>query len=294
VPSHSTHLNGAIADRTRSVAAELVARTGNEKDPFWPDQAENLLTAGVAWLLADCEPRERTLGNLYDLLTDDDVPFRIAATLDYKKVRNRAAISGFTAFLNLPERDTRPSVLGTALMPLCLFDSDLVRHVTDRTSIDLAALVAGEPMTLYIIVPPARLIAFRPLLRTWLSGLMLALTQREALPKHRTLFLCDEIAQLSRLDAFLTASTLMRGYGMQLWTLWQNVAHHSRQRRGGAASRRAQPPHGGRIRAAHWRHRRGRHHGDAGGRAAPAPRGRAATLRAEDAVFRGGDVRRNV
>jgi type IV secretory pathway TraG/TraD family ATPase VirD4 len=73
----------------RSVAAELVARTGNEKDPFWPDQAENLLTAGVAWLLADCEPRERTLGNLYDLLTDDDVPFRIAATLDDKKVRNR-------------------------------------------------------------------------------------------------------------------------------------------------------------------------------------------------------------
>jgi type IV secretion system protein VirD4 len=35
---------------------------------------------------------------------------------------------------------------------------------------------------------------------------------------------CDEIAQLGRLDAFLTASTLMRGYGMQLWTFWQNVA----------------------------------------------------------------------
>jgi type IV secretion system protein VirD4 len=112
-------------------------------------------------------------------------------------------------------------------MPLRLFDSDLVRHVTDRTSIDLAALVAGEPISLYIIVPPARLLAFRPLLRSWLSGLMLALTQRETLPKHRTLFLCDEIAQLGRLEAFLMAATLGRGYGMTLWTMWQNVAQLS-------------------------------------------------------------------
>jgi type IV secretion system protein VirD4 len=69
-----------------------------------------------------------------------------------------------------------------------------------------------------------QLVAYRPLLRSWLSGLMLALTQRETPPPLRTLFLCDEIAQLGRLDTFLTVSTLMRGYGVQLWSFWQNVA----------------------------------------------------------------------
>jgi type IV secretion system protein VirD4 len=52
----------------------------------------------------------------------------------------------------------------------------------------------------------------------------LTLNQRETLPQHRTLFLCDEIGQLERLEPFPTASTLMRGYGVQLWTFWQNTA----------------------------------------------------------------------
>ena len=206
----------------RSMAAELVTRTGQERDSFWSDWAENLLTAGIAWLLADCPPSERRLSRLYDLLTDINSDYAIAALLEEKP--SRAVASGFGAYLALPDQGTRPSVLASALMPLRLFDSDLVRNVTGSTTIDLAALVAGEPMTLYIIVPPARLAALRPLLRTWLSGLMLALCGREAPPPRRTLFLCDEIANLGRLDAFLTASTLMRGYGVQLWTFWQNVA----------------------------------------------------------------------
>jgi len=41
-------------------------------------------------------------------------------------------------------------------------------------------------MTLYIIVPPVRLAAYRPLLRMWLSGLILLLTQRRHPPEERT------------------------------------------------------------------------------------------------------------
>jgi type IV secretion system protein VirD4 len=211
----------------RSLAADLVARTGNERETFWVDWSENLLTAGIAWLLADCEPADRALAHLFDLLCGEDPDYAIAAKLDDKSIRHRAAVAGFRAYLSLPDRETRPSVLGSALMPLRLFDSDLVRGLTGSTTIDLAALVAGEPMTLYIVVPPARLSAFRPLLCSWLGGLMLALTERESLPEHRTLFLCDEIAQLGRLNAFVTAATLMRGYGLQLWSFWQNMGQLS-------------------------------------------------------------------
>jgi type IV secretion system protein VirD4 len=91
-----------------------------------------------------------------------------------------------------------PPVRVAALLrsPLRLFDSELVRRVTGSTTINLDALIAGEPMTLYIIVPPARLTAYKPLLRAWLSGLLYALTQRDRLPEYRTLMLCDEIAIL--------------------------------------------------------------------------------------------------
>jgi type IV secretion system protein VirD4 len=85
------------------------------------------------------------------------------------------------------------------LAHLRLFDSDLVRRLTDTSSIDMDALIAGEPMSLYMIVPPARLTAYRPLLRLWLSGLILALTHRKSSPKERTLMLCDEVGNRWRL-----------------------------------------------------------------------------------------------
>ena len=79
-------------------------------------------------------------------------------------------------------------------------------------------------MSLYIIVPPFRLTAYRPLLRLWLSGLILAMTQRKYPPQERTLMLCDEIGNLGQIDALLTTATLMRSWGLTLWTFWQNVA----------------------------------------------------------------------
>src|SRR4029077_15284071 len=115
----------------------------------------------------------------------------------------------FASFFQLPERETRPSVLGTVQTHLRLFDSDLTRRLTDTTSLDVDALIAGEPMSLYIIVPPFRLSAYRPLLRIWLSGMILAMTQRKTPPKERTLMLCDEIGNLGRLDALVTGATLL-------------------------------------------------------------------------------------
>jgi type IV secretion system protein VirD4 len=82
-------------------------------------------------------------------------------------------------------------------------------------------------MSLYIIVPPLRLTAYRPILRMWLSGLILAMTQRKTPPKERTLMLCDEVGNLGKIDALLTAATLLRSWGLTLWTFWQNAAQLS-------------------------------------------------------------------
>jgi type IV secretion system protein VirD4 len=208
----------------RSFAAELIERPESERDRFWNDWAETMITGGIAWLITDCQPEERNLGTLFDLLTDDDAAYRVACLLDRKEVKNRAAKAAFSSFLQLPGENTRPSVLGTTLTHLRLFDSDLVRELTDESTIDVDALIAGEPMSLYIIVPPSRFSAYRPLLRIWLSGLILALTQRKTPPNERTLMLCDEIGNLGRLDALLIAATLLRSWGLTLWTFWQNAA----------------------------------------------------------------------
>jgi type IV secretion system protein VirD4 len=55
-----------------------------------------------------------------------------------------------------------------------------------------------------------------------MSGLILLLTQRKKTPKDRTLLLCDEIGTLGKVEAFVMAATLMRGWGLTLWSFWQN------------------------------------------------------------------------
>jgi type IV secretion system protein VirD4 len=212
------------AATARSFAAELIERGVDERDRFWNDWSETMIAGATAWLMADCPPEERRLSRLFDLFTEDDVTYRLAVMLDQKKVPNRAARAAFVSFLQLSERETRPSVLGAVQTHLRLFDSDLTRRLTDTTTMDIDGFVAGKPMSLYIIVPPFRLSAYRPLLRMWLSGLLLLLTQRRHPPKERTLMLCDEIGNLGRLEALLMATTLLAGGGLTVWSFWQNAA----------------------------------------------------------------------
>jgi type IV secretion system protein VirD4 len=213
------------AAMARSLAAEMIERSPDERERFWSDWAETMLAAGIAWLLADCSEEERRLSSLFDLFNNDDVVYKVAVLMDEKeRVSNRAARAAMSSFLQLPEQGTRGSVLASTQAHLRLFDSELVRRLTDTSTIDIPALVAGEPMSLYIIVPPSRIVAYRPLLRVWISGLILAMTQRTKLPAERTLLLCDEAGNIGKIDALFTAATLLRSWGLTLWTLWQNAA----------------------------------------------------------------------
>jgi type IV secretion system protein VirD4 len=212
------------AATARSFAAELIERGGDERERFWNDWAETMIAGATAWLLADRPAEERRISSLFDLFTQDDAVYRMAALLDEKKVQNRAARAAFASFRQLPEQNTCPSILGTVQSHLRLFDSDLTRRLTDTTTMDIDGFLAGKPMSLYIIVPPFRLAAYRPLLRMWLSGLILLLTQRRHPPEERTLMLCDEIGNLGKLEALLMATTLLRAGGLTVWSFWQNAA----------------------------------------------------------------------
>jgi type IV secretion system protein VirD4 len=209
----------------RSLAASIVARTGSERDSFWLDWAETMVAGGVSYALS-LEGSKRNMSTVFDLFNGDDVSYQVVELLNGKHTLSRAARAAFTGLLQLPERETRPSVIGSTQAVLRLWDSEMIRSLTSTTSFDLDALIERadeQPMTLYIIVPSYRE-AYRPLLRLWFNGLLAALMQRESVPKMKTLILSDETASFGRVDAFLTAATQSRSFGVQLWTHFQNAA----------------------------------------------------------------------
>jgi type IV secretion system protein VirD4 len=99
-----------------------------------------------------------------------------------------------------------------------------VSKTLETSSFELADLVEGKPLTIYIIIPPEKMDSHRSLLRLWIGTLLTAVTSRRRLPRRRTLFLIDEAAQLGTLAALRQAITLHRGYGMQVHTFWQDLS----------------------------------------------------------------------
>jgi type IV secretion system protein VirD4 len=211
----------------RSFAAHIVSRSGSERDAFWVDWAETMITGGICYALGLPAP-ERNMNTVFDLFNAEDTVYNIAKLCDDKELKlHRSARAAFTGLLQLPERETMPSVIGSTKAVLRLWDSDLIRRVTGSTSFDIDALIHDsdrQPMTIYIIVPAYRAEGYRPLLRLWFGGLLMALMQRLELPERRTLLLSDETASFGRVDAFLTAATQARAFGVQLWTHWQNAS----------------------------------------------------------------------
>jgi len=215
-----------IAVIARSLAANIVARTGQERDRFWTDWAETCLAGAIGYALR-LPTAERHMGTIFDLYNNDDVNYKLAVLLDNSgNQMSRATYAAFTSLLQLPERDTRPSVIGTTQAALRLWDSDLIRQITSTTSFDLEALINRsdtDRMTLYFIVPSYRE-AYQPLLRLWFGGLLSAFMQRERPPALRTVIVSDETASFGKVDSFITTVTQARSYGIQLWTHWQNLA----------------------------------------------------------------------
>lgn len=91
-------------------------------------------------------------------------------------------------------------------------------------SLDLEALQRGDDMTIYLVFPPTRLHSHKALFRTIIEGLTNVLVSRDRSPAKSTLLVLDEVAQLGHMPMLLTAKTLLRGYGVQVWSIWQDIS----------------------------------------------------------------------
>jgi len=183
-----------------------------------------MVTAGLAYLWSHLPEEDQRLSKLHELYTGADTTYGLAVLLDTTTDMNKTTLAGWVPYMQLPDRNTRTSVLANTIEFLRLYDSERIRSLTDTTTIDLDELVAGKPITIYITVPPYRLSAYSSVIRLWLNGLMNLICTRETVPEHRTLMVVDEAEQLGHTESFITASTLMREYGLSIWTIWQNVA----------------------------------------------------------------------
>ena len=217
------NLPGTIVDAdSLMIAWQVAAGNAFARDPFWDNSGTGLLFGLIAHVVTGHPPEERTLNKVLEYLYTDDVVYNLAVLLDSKKVVCPQAYKEIAAFLGLPERDTRPSVLATVLSGVKALNTERVERSLARSTFDLGDLLEGKPITVYLCLPPEKLVSHKALLRLWVASLMTTILRREERPEKQTLFILDECAQLGNMPLLEQAVTLLRGYGLQVWTLWQD------------------------------------------------------------------------
>lgn len=208
-------------DHAAELAGLLVTERSN-RDPFWDSRAESLIASLLLFTAADRPPVLRNLGEVHYLLNQgkDDMgfTFKEMAKSSQEPVRRGCAI-----------RDTAEEKVFASILSTSQSHTDFLRGASAQTSvqtssIDLGGITRGDPVSIYIVIPPEKLESHGKLLRLWIGVLMGAITRRTQRPELPTLFILDEAAQLGPLKQLRQAITLLRGYGLRTWSFWQDLS----------------------------------------------------------------------
>ena len=207
------------------LAAQLAVGHEFSTDRYWEDTGRGLVAGLIADVATSSPPDQRNLCTLRELLYNDDLDYTLAVALDTRKhTMAPLARDEFIAYLAAPSDKTRPCIRTTATTFVKCLGSACVSRSLEGSTFELNDLLHNKPMTIYLVLPPEKLHSHRALLRLWVVTLLTVVMRRTRLPKQRTLFLLDEAAQLGALDLLPQAVSLLRGYGLQLWTFWQDLS----------------------------------------------------------------------
>jgi type IV secretion system protein VirD4 len=196
----------------------------SQKERFWDDCANDLAAGLMARAAAHTDPGQRQLGEICNLISGDDPDMRIAVMLDTERDMHPFARRQLASYMNHEADKVRPSVRSVAAQHLRIFGSPNVQAATADTSIDLEALRQGKPMTIYLVMPPTRLVSHAALMRVWLTVLLGVIAERTARPESPTLLILDEMAQIGGVQLILQSLTLLRSFGLRVMAVVQSLA----------------------------------------------------------------------
>jgi type IV secretion system protein VirD4 len=213
----------ASVDDMRVLADAIIQQKalGKNQDPYWESRAGQLITDAIRYCARHLpHPMLRDVRMVvedYDNMSGID---RNSGTL---RVCHPATTVPFLTYGMASDR-TRICITSTAVEHLAFVTDGAVAGSLFNSTIDLKRVERGDPLTVYMVLPPDKLASHGKLLRLWLVTLLNALSKRTCPPARPTLFLVDEAAQLGEMKQLVSAITLMRGYGVRVWSFWQDIS----------------------------------------------------------------------
>ena len=234
-PDSPTAVDDAMAV-VLALGAQNLARNTRDGD-YWVERGGNFVLGVLLHVLSDLPAAQRHLGVMRDLVNramgeiglytavaegrqkEDDLAGTVLAALETSRNAEARSIG---RMLRLGAVSTLGGILSFSQSMVDVVRSGTLIPALRSTSFDLGKVQRGDPLSIYLVLPPHMLESHGRLLRLWVHTLMTLISSRSGRPRHSTLFILDEAAQLGTFDDLRRAITLMRGYGLQTWSFWQD------------------------------------------------------------------------
>jgi len=216
---------GGEIEQCKMLAEMIVKPNKSNIDPFWDSRAKQFITALILYIAESSPPALQNLTELRYLLNQTKNEFETVIKLMAKSKMPECRLAAKSIASTEPK--VLASILSTAQYHTDFMAGSLISAATARTSFDLEDVILGKPLSIYIVIPPDKIDTSSQLIRLWIGTLFNLIMMRSHAPEERTLFILDEAAQLGHMSLLTKAITLLRGYGLQTWSFWQDLSQLS-------------------------------------------------------------------
>jgi len=198
------------------------------KDPFWDNSAKIFIRGMLLYLVAAFPPEQRTLTHFADLINPDNEEALDTLLLDMKRFSTTAPAKNISqairaassTILSAPE-NTRGGILTGARVHSDFLNDPVIRASMERSDFDFHEL-KEQATTVYVIIPSDQITNQARWLRL-MVGMGLTAMERGEPTGNRCLFLLEEFAALGRLEKVRTGIALLRGYGVDMALVVQDL-----------------------------------------------------------------------
>ena len=212
---------------SKALAAALTMGDFGKRD-HWTASAQQLLAALILYVYAapdmDIPRKEKDLGTVRRLLLGNCVETLEAMAATDLADGLVAALAA--SFLQTPTNE-RGSIISTAQRETEILDNPFIIKCLSASGpgneVDFKAW-RNSAMTVFLCLSAPKFPVFSRWLRLVLTSALDEMTDMLNPPSLPVCFMLDELATLGHLQAVENAVGLAAGYGIQLWTVFQDVA----------------------------------------------------------------------
>lgn len=213
--------------------------SNGDNDTFWRESARTFIKGVILWMLGVAgENKElRSFKLLYELATlgmpDDEGNYSTETLLLNMKAAthlfNGAVAAAATRLLDTGDNE-RGGILSTARLNLEFLEDEGILEVLSESTFDLAELKTNSKgMTIYVVLPERYLATHSRFLRLMVASVLQTMEKTpktldetgKTLPP--ALMILEEFATLGHLHSVERAIGYIRGFGVRLWTILQDL-----------------------------------------------------------------------